>query len=123
MGTCKRMLSCLVSVQVDDLECAIKPNFRESNMFQGSIVALVTPMQVDGSVDESSLRALVDWHVEQGTDAIVAVGTSGESATLDELRVAEAAANYAREVDPNAPGPFRAQAALALAHGLARGRV
>ena len=84
MGTCKRMLSCLVSVQVDDLECAIKPNFRESNMFQGSIVALVTPMQVDGSVDESSLRALVDWHVEQGTDAIVAVGTSGESATLDE---------------------------------------
>jgi len=53
-------------------------------MFQGSIVALVTPMRVDGSVDESSLRALVDWHVEQGTDAIVAVGTSGESATLDE---------------------------------------
>ncbi|MCB9651059.1 MAG: zinc-ribbon domain-containing protein [Deltaproteobacteria bacterium] len=40
-----------------------------------------------------------------------------ESATLDELRVAEAAANYAREVDPNAPGPFRAQAALALAKG------
>jgi len=53
-------------------------------MFQGSIVALVTPMRLDGSVDESSLRALVDWHVEQGTDAIVAVGTSGESATLDE---------------------------------------
>ena len=53
-------------------------------MFQGSIVALVTPMRLDGSVDESSLRDLVDWHVEQGTDAIVAVGTSGESATLDE---------------------------------------
>jgi len=53
-------------------------------MFQGSIVALVTPMRSDGSVDESSLRALIDWHVEQGTDAIVAVGTSGESATLNE---------------------------------------
>ncbi|MCP4287565.1 MAG: 4-hydroxy-tetrahydrodipicolinate synthase [Gammaproteobacteria bacterium] len=53
-------------------------------MFQGSIVALVTPMRLDGSVDESSLRALVDWHVEQGTDAIVGVGTSGESATLNE---------------------------------------
>ncbi|MCW8949013.1 MAG: 4-hydroxy-tetrahydrodipicolinate synthase [Sedimenticola sp.] len=53
-------------------------------MFQGSMVALVTPMREDGSVDENSLRELVDWHVEQGTDAIVAVGTTGESATLDE---------------------------------------
>lgn len=53
-------------------------------MFQGSMVALVTPMREDGSVDEKSLHALVDWHVEQGTDAIVAVGTTGESATLDE---------------------------------------
>jgi 4-hydroxy-tetrahydrodipicolinate synthase len=48
------------------------------------MVALVTPMREDGSVDENSLRNLVDWHVEQGTDAIVAVGTTGESATLDE---------------------------------------
>jgi len=53
-------------------------------MFQGSLVALVTPMVEDGSVDETSLRDLVDWHVEQGTRAIVAVGTTGESATLDE---------------------------------------
>ena len=53
-------------------------------MFQGSIVALVTPMRSDGGVDEPSLRALVDWHVEQGTDAIVAMGTTGESSTLDE---------------------------------------
>ena len=52
-------------------------------MFQGSMVALVTPMREDGSVDEESLRDLVDWHVDQGTDAIVAVGTTGESATLD----------------------------------------
>ncbi|MCB1858647.1 MAG: 4-hydroxy-tetrahydrodipicolinate synthase [Gammaproteobacteria bacterium] len=68
-------------------------------MFQGSIVALVTPMHSDGSVDEHSLRKLVDWHVEQGTDAIVAVGTSGESATLDErehCRVITAVIEFAR---------------------------
>lgn len=58
-------------------------------MFQGSMVALVTPMQEDGSVDENSLRDLVEWHVEQGTDAIVAVGTTGESATLDETEHCE----------------------------------
>jgi 4-hydroxy-tetrahydrodipicolinate synthase len=52
-------------------------------MFHGSMVALVTPMHEDGAVDEDSLRKLVDFHVEQGTDAIVAVGTTGESATLD----------------------------------------
>ena len=48
------------------------------------MVALATPMIEDGSVDQESLRRLVDWHIEQGTDAIVAVGTTGESATLDE---------------------------------------
>jgi 4-hydroxy-tetrahydrodipicolinate synthase len=53
-------------------------------MIQGSLVAIVTPMNADGSVDEDAFRSLVDWHVEQGTDAIVAVGTTGESATLDE---------------------------------------
>jgi len=53
-------------------------------MFHGSMVALVTPMLGDGSIDEDSLRRLVDFHVEQGTDAIVSVGTTGESATLDE---------------------------------------
>jgi len=53
-------------------------------MFQGSIVALVTPMHEDGSLDEESLKSLVEFHIEQGTDAIVAMGTTGESATLDE---------------------------------------
>jgi len=48
------------------------------------MVALVTPMRADGAVDEESLRKLVDFHVENGTDAIVAVGTTGESSTLDE---------------------------------------
>jgi len=49
----------------------------------GSIVAIVTPMQADGAVDYKSLEALVDWHINEGTDGIVAVGTTGESATLD----------------------------------------
>ncbi|ABI57816.1 4-hydroxy-tetrahydrodipicolinate synthase [Alkalilimnicola ehrlichii MLHE-1] len=52
-------------------------------MFHGSMVAMVTPMHPDGAVDEVSLARLVDYHVEHGTDAIVAVGTTGESATLD----------------------------------------
>ena len=51
-------------------------------MITGSLVALVTPMLEDGSIDFNAYRALIDWHVEQGTDAIVAVGTSGESPTV-----------------------------------------
>jgi len=53
-------------------------------MFHGSMVALVTPMQADGEVDNTALDGLVDFHVDNGTNAIVAVGTTGESATLDE---------------------------------------
>jgi 4-hydroxy-tetrahydrodipicolinate synthase len=52
-------------------------------MFSGSMVALVTPMRADGSVDSGCLRKLVDFHIDNGTDAIVAVGTTGESATLN----------------------------------------
>lgn len=52
-------------------------------MFSGSMVALATPMNPDGSVAFESLQALVEFHVAQGTDAIVAVGTTGESSTLD----------------------------------------
>jgi 4-hydroxy-tetrahydrodipicolinate synthase len=52
-------------------------------MFHGSMVALVTPMNEDGSLDVPALRRLIDFHVENGTDAIVVVGTSGESPTLD----------------------------------------
>ena len=51
-------------------------------MIAGSIVALVTPLHADGALDMDSLTALLEWHVEQGTDGIVAVGTTGESATL-----------------------------------------
>ena len=49
----------------------------------GSIVALVTPMLEDGSVDYPTLRKLVDWHVEEGTDCIGVVGTTGESPTVN----------------------------------------
>ncbi|MBX2869398.1 MAG: 4-hydroxy-tetrahydrodipicolinate synthase [Acidiferrobacterales bacterium] len=52
-------------------------------MIKGSLVALVTPMFEDGSVDYDGLEKLVDFHVEAKTDAIISVGTSGESATLD----------------------------------------
>jgi 4-hydroxy-tetrahydrodipicolinate synthase len=52
-------------------------------MFSGSIVALVTPMQADGSVDHEALGRLVEFHVANGTNAIVAVGTTGESPTLN----------------------------------------
>jgi 4-hydroxy-tetrahydrodipicolinate synthase len=53
-------------------------------MIQGSLVALVTPMTSDGGIDEAALANLVEWHIAAGTDGIVAVGTTGESATLDE---------------------------------------
>jgi 4-hydroxy-tetrahydrodipicolinate synthase len=53
-------------------------------MIQGSIVALVTPMDELGAVDNESLKRLVEFHIAEGTDALVAVGTTGESATLDE---------------------------------------
>lgn len=52
-------------------------------MILGSLVALVTPMNSDGSVDWAALKQLVEWHVAEGTHGIVAVGTTGESATLD----------------------------------------
>ena len=50
--------------------------------FAGSYVALVTPFQADGSVDFAKLRELVSWHLAQGTDGIVALGTTGESSTM-----------------------------------------
>jgi 4-hydroxy-tetrahydrodipicolinate synthase len=48
----------------------------------GSIVALITPMQEDGSVDYPALRRLIDWHIAEGTDCICVVGTTGESPTV-----------------------------------------
>ncbi|SMP70631.1 4-hydroxy-tetrahydrodipicolinate synthase [Noviherbaspirillum suwonense] len=51
-------------------------------MIQGSIVAIVTPMHADGSLDLPGLRKLIDWHIAEGTDGIVIVGTTGESPTV-----------------------------------------
>ena len=51
-------------------------------MFRGSIVAIVTPFR-NGKVDEKALGNLIEWHIKEGTDAIVPCGTTGESATLD----------------------------------------
>jgi len=51
-------------------------------MIKGSIVAIVTPMTADGSLDYPALDALIDWHIAEGTDGIVIVGTTGESATV-----------------------------------------
>ncbi|WP_072282057.1 4-hydroxy-tetrahydrodipicolinate synthase [Rappaport israeli] len=51
-------------------------------MFTGSMVALVTPMSADGTIDWQALETLIEWQIQQGTDAIVSVGTTGESATL-----------------------------------------
>ena len=67
-------------------------------MIQGSIVALVTPMVENGAVDFKRLELLVEFHIAQGTDALVAVGTTGESATLDEAEhcdVIKAIVDYA----------------------------
>lgn len=52
-------------------------------IFQGSMVALVTPMFPDGSLDFDAYRKLIDWHIEEGTDVLVVVGTTGESPTVD----------------------------------------
>ena len=52
-------------------------------MIKGSIAAIVTPMHADGSLDYPGLNALIDWHIAEGTDAIVIVGTTGESATVN----------------------------------------
>lgn len=58
-------------------------SFEPMNPITGSIVALVTPMHEDGSVDYPTLRKLIDWHITEGTDCIGVVGTTGESPTVN----------------------------------------
>ncbi|NNM57147.1 4-hydroxy-tetrahydrodipicolinate synthase [Acidocella sp.] len=68
-------------------------------MFHGSLTALVTPMHADGSIDEAAYSRLIDWQIEQGTQGIVPVGTTGESPTLshdEHKRVVELAIAAAR---------------------------
>ena len=71
-------------------------------MIKGSLVAIVTPMLEDGSLDLPAFRALIDFHIEQGTDGIVVVGTTGESPTVDvvehELLIAEAVKHAAGRI-------------------------
>ena len=57
---------------------------RENKMFKGSIVALITPMDEKGQICRKSLKKLINYHIKNGTSAIVAVGTTGESATLNQ---------------------------------------
>ena len=67
-------------------------------MLSGSLVAIVTPMLADGALDLPRLKALIDWHVAEGTDGIVIVGTTGESPTVDveeHGRLIAAAVQYA----------------------------
>ena len=68
-------------------------------MFKGSLVALITPMRQDGSLDEKAYAALVDWQIKEGTHGIVPVGTTGESPTLshaEHRRVVEIAVEVAK---------------------------
>jgi 4-hydroxy-tetrahydrodipicolinate synthase len=68
-------------------------------MFSGSLVALITPMQDDGSVDEKAFAEFVDWQIKEGTHAVVPVGTTGESPTLshdEHRRVVEIAIEVAK---------------------------
>ncbi len=55
----------------------------ETTMLKGSLVAIVSPMHEDGSLDVEAFRRLIDWHIGEGTDGIVVVGTTGESPTVD----------------------------------------
>ena len=71
-------------------------------MFQGSIVALITPFK-NNEVDEKALRELVEFHIAEGTDAIVPCGTTGESATLsheEHCRVIEIVIDQAKKRIP-----------------------
>ena len=52
-------------------------------MLSGSIVAIVTPMTAEGAIDLAALKSLIEWHIAEGTDGIVIVGTTGESPTVD----------------------------------------
>ena len=72
-------------------------------MFKGALVALITPMREDGSVDEKAYADFVDWQIKEGTHAVVPVGTTGESPTLshdEHRRVVEIAIEVAKSRFP-----------------------
>jgi 4-hydroxy-tetrahydrodipicolinate synthase len=90
-------------------------------MFAGSMVALVTPMRADGSIDEEAFARLIEWQIAEGTHGIVPVGTTGESPTLshdEHKRVVEIAIEVARRRIPVIAGAGSNSTAEAI--GLAR---
>ncbi|WP_296402146.1 4-hydroxy-tetrahydrodipicolinate synthase [Psychrobacter sp.] len=70
---------------------------------QGSMVALVTPMLANGDVDYPRLANLIDWQIEQGTDCLIAVGTTGESATLSMKEHSDVIRFFVKHVDGRIP--------------------
>jgi 4-hydroxy-tetrahydrodipicolinate synthase len=90
-------------------------------MFHGSLVALITPMDADGSIDEDAFARLIDWQIAEGTQGIVPVGTTGESPTLsheEHKRVVELAIEVAAKRVPVMAGAGSNSTAEAI--GLAR---
>ena len=91
-----------------------------TKIIQGSIPALVTPMLDDGALDLARFRALLDWHVAQGTDGVVVVGTSGESPTVDVEEHCELIATAVKQIAGRIPviagtGANSTREAIALA--------
>tara|TARA_A100000164_G_scaffold359794_1_gene372814 strand:- start:1774 stop:2670 length:897 start_codon:yes stop_codon:yes gene_type:complete len=70
---------------------------------KGSLVALVTPMNPDGEIDYQSLDNLIDWHIQEGTNGIVSVGTTGESATIDFSEHIDVISHTVKYVDKRVP--------------------
>ena len=70
---------------------------------KGSLVALVTPMNPDGGIDYQSLDNLIDWHIQEGTNGIVSVGTTGESATIDFSEHIDVISHTVKYVDKRVP--------------------
>ena len=94
-------------------------------MLKGSLVALITPMNQDGSINYEQLRDLIDWHIENGTDGIVAVGTTGESATLpveEHLAVIEATVKHVNKRVPVIAGTGANNTVEAIALSKAAGQ-
>src|SRR6202046_3255667 len=91
-------LQCILhapTFRLFDSECRVG----RGKMFKGSLVALITPMRDDGTVDEKAYAEFVDWQIKEGTNAVVPVGTTGESPTLshdDHKRVVEIAVEVAK---------------------------
>lgn len=72
-------------------------------MFQGSLVALVTPMNQDGSIDKAALQELIEWHIRSKTDGLIIAGTTGESSTLDEEETYEMLSAVVKQVAGRIP--------------------